>query len=95
MTRQDMTRGHEMRRDQIRQDEKRKEKGQEAKREKGQEEKRKAEKKEKRKSLTHTGLATSWHHFTWSPPQHQATQNPRASLQKSENPRHVEPAAKK
>ena len=21
-----------------------------------------------------TGLATSWHHFTWPPPQHQATQ---------------------
>ena len=27
-----------------------------------------------------TGLATSWHHFTWPPPQHQATQNPRASF---------------
>ena len=24
--------------------------------------------------LAHTGLATSWHHFTWPPPQHQATQ---------------------
>ena len=28
---------------------------------------------------TRTGLATSWHHFTWPPPQHPATQNPQAS----------------
>ena len=27
--------------------------------------------------LARTGLATSWHHFTWPPPQHQATQHPR------------------
>ena len=26
------------------------------------------------------GLAISWHHFTWPPPQHPATQNPQASL---------------
>ena len=29
------------------------------------------------------GLATSWHHFTWPPPQHPATQNPRASTEVS------------
>ena len=32
---------------------------------------KKERRKAKRKEL---GLATSWHHFTWPPPQHQATQ---------------------
>ena len=27
------------------------------------------------RELAHTALATSWHHFTWPPPQHQATQH--------------------
>ena len=30
--------------------------------------------------LSHTGLATSWHHFTWPPPQHQAKQTTRGEL---------------
>ena len=29
-----------------------------------------------------TGLATSWHHFTWPPPQHQATQTTRGEYVK-------------
>ena len=36
--------------------------------------------KEKGKRLNRTGLATSWHHFTWPPPQHPATQHPRRVL---------------
>ena len=36
--------------------------------------------KEQGHRQTRTGLATSWHHFTWPPPQHATTQNPRASL---------------
>ena len=36
--------------------------------------------------LIRTGLATSWHHFTWPPPQHPATQRAQqASLQKNAN----------
>ena len=30
--------------------------------------------------LAHTALATSWHHFTWPPPQHQATQRATGEL---------------
>eukprot|EP00746_Dinoflagellata_sp_MGD_P149829 gnl/MRDRNA2_/MRDRNA2_81818_c0_seq3.p1 gnl/MRDRNA2_/MRDRNA2_81818_c0~~gnl/MRDRNA2_/MRDRNA2_81818_c0_seq3.p1 ORF type:complete len:183 (-),score=25.62 gnl/MRDRNA2_/MRDRNA2_81818_c0_seq3:683-1231(-) len=36
--------------------------------------------KEKGKRPTCTGLATSWHHFTWPPPQHQATQTTRGEF---------------
>ena len=91
MTRQDERRRHEVRRDKKRErtrNEKRTRKRKERRRKenKRKEEKRRAEKrkkeegKERRKRPTHTGLATSWHHFTWPPPQHQATQNPRASI---------------
>ena len=48
------------------------------KREKEKEnENQKGQEKRKRPIHTVTGLATSWHHFTWPPPQHQATQRAR------------------
>ena len=38
--------------------------------------------KQQEKHPTRTGLATSWHHFTWPPPQHPATQKTRGKLHK-------------
>merc|ERR1712097_218614 len=31
-------------------------------------------------ATANTALATSWHHFTWPPPQHQAQQTHEASV---------------